>query len=220
MRTNIDGENIYDVGDLFRLYEERGWLKYKKFSFNFAAARGKKGSRDIHEPEFSRIIKEALGKDSPYLADGQIYNNFSRIFEYGGRSDFGAHYCGANTGQLVFDPFGDIHACWGPPMDERDKIGRYYPEFVFFEDRLSDWRDRTVTKIAACKGCKYALLCKGGCSLHAYDLNGSLLSPFCDGFPEKFESEVKLAYRNYQLKVAESASLAQEYLAEPVLTGF
>lgn len=217
LRINIDAENLDHVKELANIIDERGWRNYSNFDAYCAVIRLNGGNRCIEEPLFSQKLEEILGKKYSYFlpSHGRVYSMFRRIFEIGGRPEFSSASCSAMTGQFIFDPYGNLYACWDSAGCPVGKIGQYAPE-LDFDEGLLQWRNRTVADIPQCRSCPYALLCRGGCAQYAYYATGSLYTPYCDGFSELFENQVRLAYRDLRIQQAKQAARAQEGLTVPM----
>ncbi|MEO8552687.1 MAG: SPASM domain-containing protein, partial [Kofleriaceae bacterium] len=122
-------------------------------------------------------------------------------------------YCGAHSSMYVFDPFGDIYACWERTGDPSTKIGEIdvtgkarmiaSPEAsaeaapvpkrkllpVIGTPKIAGeqaWRNRTFATNDTCLGCKYAFYCGGGCAAEALDSKGEYYTNHCSGFQERF----------------------------------
>ncbi len=103
-------------------------------------------------------------------------------------------YCGASTGNVIFDPRGDIYACWESVGTVSDKIGEFVPVLRIESDSLSVWRERTIGSLKSCSRCKYSLFCGGGCPVFAKREYGSMSRSYCDGFPALFQASARSAY--------------------------
>ncbi len=134
-------------------------------------------------------------------------NAFKRLALTGTYKGYAVDFCSAYTGMLLFDPFGDMYACWDLVGKPEHAVGRYAPKLAFDEQRLNLWRGHTVGAIPQCRECKFALLHGGGCAYLALGETGTLLSPHCEGFPELFIKLAPIAYK--ELRAARSAGERQ-----------
>lgn len=108
---------------------------------------------------------------------------------------FHADFCGAETGSIIFDSYGDIYTCWEMVGIENYKVGKYEDKLVFDEKELDSWRGRNINTVSACRKCKYSLFCGGGCEAHALMEGRGPRAPYCDSFPVIFRSVVPEAYK-------------------------
>ncbi len=119
-------------------------------------------------------------------------------------------FCGAHDRMYIFDPFGDIYACWERTGDPDVRIGRVTPDgdVEMKADQVAMWRSRTVASNPVCRRCRYALHCGGGCAVLALSQSGQFNSNYCDGFAARFRASVAEAYLAH-VAGAPSASLGQ-----------
>ncbi len=105
-------------------------------------------------------------------------------------------FCSAHDRMYIFDPFGDIYACWERTVDPDVRIGRVLPEggVEMKEDQSELWRSRTIATNPTCRRCRYALHCGGGCAVLALSANGKFHSNYCDGFASRFRASMAEAY--------------------------
>jgi len=122
------------------------------------------------------------------------YSFFSRAFQRQATKPQFWH-CGANTRNLIFDPFGDIYSCWYMVGDSRNRIGKLNTNIEWIEPTRSVWADRNIYTIPKCKKCKYALICGGGCAFEALLTNGSLYHPSCPDFEDSIKKWVPVLYK-------------------------
>jgi len=135
---------------------------------------------------------EVLGR----LDDG-LRRQARRIFAGRGLPAFKPSFCSAHTGMYIFDPFGDIYACWEKTGDEKVRVGHVdeSSEVRFNFDLRALWQGRTVASNPVCLKCRYNLFCGGGCAVLAADRSGGdFYRNYCDGFAHRFRASVAEAY--------------------------
>jgi uncharacterized protein len=161
---------------------------------------------------------EHLLEDKPteqiIRAGVEAKNAFKRLAMTGTYKGYAVDFCSAYTGMLLFDPFGDMYACWDLVGKPEHAVGRYAPTLAFDEQRLNLWRGHTVAAIPQCRECKFALLHGGGCAYLALGETGTLLNAHCEGFPELFIKLAPVAYK--ELQAARSSGERQQ-AAQPSL---
>lgn len=96
----------------------------------------------------------------------------------------GTEYCSATAGMHLFDPLGDVFACWEVVGRPSERIGTYSSEGIAYNQRCVDWRQRSPADIPECTNCKYVMFHFGGCAAMVADKD--LLSPACNGFQDEF----------------------------------
>ncbi|MDU5080431.1 radical SAM/SPASM domain-containing protein [uncultured Tissierella sp.] len=89
--------------------------------------------------------------------------------------------CSAETSARLIDNRGDIYSCLVSVGNKDSRVGTYYPEFKYFEKSLIN---RNITTIEQCKGCKFALLCGGGCG-NSKNINNEGFIGECSFFSRK-----------------------------------
>jgi uncharacterized protein len=114
-------------------------------------------------------------------------------------NSFKASFCGAHNKMYVFDPFGDIYACWEKTGDPKIRIG-YITEdsqVILNEELNQTWRNRTIVSNPVCRKCRYSFSCGGGCAVSAMNHQGKFYTNYCDGFAHRFRASVAEAYLDY-----------------------
>ncbi|QDZ61607.1 SPASM domain-containing protein [Elizabethkingia meningoseptica] len=65
-------------------------------------------------------------------------------------------FCSAQTGELIFDPYGDLYSCWETVGIDKYKVGTYRDQLKLNENELENWYGRNISTTPACSKCKYA----------------------------------------------------------------
>ena len=132
--------------------------------------------------------------------DFGIKNTIRKVLEGKGLAPFKSVFCSAQTGMMIFDPYGDLYSCWETVGVDQYKVGSYRKEIEIFEDELENWYGKNIGKTPACSKCKYAFFCGGGCQAHALTEGRGYNSSYCDGFPKTFQKVVPKAYDEFLKK--------------------
>lgn len=184
-RTNLDLENVEALPDLAIFYQKRGWLSNPHFKpyASIVTTPSCKGSdlcaRD--DPDVIGEVLKVIGKNWNRLAGWKF--KFDRIEHIAnvlakGQSFYPrVWYCAAGKNMFVFDPQGRIYPCLEHVGTDQE-CGYYFPALKF-DERASQWRERTIETISECKECSFNLLCGGGCAYQAYKRFGTLQAPSC-----------------------------------------
>ncbi len=215
VRTNVDQSNVKHIPELTELYTQYGWVKNKNFSAYCNAV------TMISESTKQQGLLSAVSLTQLVQAGDQWHPSvqlltpnknmeikFLQLLEGDGYPHLSPTFCGSQSGMYLFDPHGELYICWDSVGEPVGHVGSYAPEFTLDQAALAQWQGRTVMSIPECVACKYALLCGGGCSQHAYYANGTLKSPYCDDFGALFCAAVPEAYRTYREKTASADSQA------------
>jgi uncharacterized protein len=202
VRMNVDQGNIDHLPALADEIVARGWNLVPGFSAYTSPVRG--GESPLSSWDLDRRLT-AMRDEHPNLdviarPDEGMRGRARHIFADGGvLPKLRPSFCGAHDRMYIFDPFGDIYACWERTGDEKVRIGRVTPEaeIELHQEPLAQWRGRTVASNPVCRRCRFALHCGGGCAVLALDKNGKFNSNYCDGFGSRFRASVAEAYLDH-----------------------
>jgi uncharacterized protein len=215
VRMNIDRNNIQQLPDLADEIIARGWHRYEKFATYTAPIHASNEKTDVKSTFNSWHLQKALKEmrqKYPSMEvilppDDALPDTIREIFaQYKDSSQtqkslppFKASFCQAHRKMYVFDPFGDIYACWEKTGDKKIRIGQITAnnEVVLNEELNQTWRNRSVVTNSTCRKCRYALYCGGGCAVLAMNHTGNFHSNYCDGFANRFRANVAQAYQEH-----------------------
>lgn len=209
VRINVSKNTIEGLPKLVREAKRRGWTQYKKFRIYAAPIHPTSAYQAAAENLFANTRQLTVAiiemcKKNPEMelvetTDDAIKKRALSLFknpELDPIETSKASFCGAHNGMWIFDPLGDIYACWerlGNPQIRIGHIGEK-GEIHVAKSQLEIWRGRTVTSNEVCEKCQFALNCGGGCAIMAEARNGVLNSNYCDAFASRFKSAVATAY--------------------------
>jgi uncharacterized protein len=208
VRTNVDRTNLQGLAALAEEIAAQGWDRYPNFGSQVAPIRASNGKTDagttFNTWELDRQLT-AMRESHPAVAvlgrqDDGLRNQARRIFSQRGLPAFKPSFCSAHTGMYIFDPFGDVYACWEKTGDEKVRIGHVdeSSEVRFNFDLRALWQGRTVASNPVCLKCRYNLFCGGGCAVLAADRSGGdFYRNYCDGFAHRFRASVAEAYLDH-----------------------
>jgi uncharacterized protein len=202
LRINTNLVTIKQLEGLLQFFDNKGWYGYKNFVCYLALLRN-----DI----------KIDGDSMPYMSQIELiqayYNKKTegKINEKVGCQDYGAYrilknmllgrnptykecFCGAQNGNIIFDPMGNIYSCWDMVGRVEHKIGQYIPFYeiddsaVWFNQKISDYK---------CAKCKYSLFCGGGCPIRDVRENGEIKMGNCNQYPQVFKHMIKMLYDEF-----------------------
>lgn len=209
VRLNVDRGNLPDLPGVAEEMIARGWDRRQGFSAYTAPIQAQNAKTDRKTILTAWELTHALTRmqeESPALRvldrpDEPLRARARKIFasETPVSPSLRPSFCGASDRMYIFDPFGEIYACWEKTGDPRVGVGKVEPDgqVSFRFDQLATWRSRTVASNPVCRRCRYAFHCGGGCAVLALEQNGSLHSNYCDGFANRFKKSVAEAYGEY-----------------------
>jgi uncharacterized protein len=120
--------------------------------------------------------------------DFELKSRIIKTLAGAGWTTFRTTYCGAGTGMMIFDPYGDLYACWEVVGMGEYKIGTYRHQLELNRIELDKWRTRNITTVLSCSRCQYALFCGGGCEASLLFAGREPNTPSCNSFQSKFKT--------------------------------
>jgi uncharacterized protein len=217
VRLNVDRRNLADLPAVADEMVARGWDRQPLFSAYTAPIRPGNGKTEADGTLSSWDLDKALSGMRERFPSLQLLARPDEGTRVQARRIFDAteeilpslkpSFCSAHDRMYIFDPFGDIYACWEKTGDEKVRIGNVTPEgdVTFRIDQQMAWRSRTVASNPVCRRCRYALHCGGGCAVLAQAKNGAFHSNYCDGFAARFRNSVAESYLQHQTGALPSA---------------
>lgn len=191
LRINIDDRNVAFVPAFLETVNSLGWLDHSLFSaYLYPIGNDFRGSRTfLSERQLAHVVAD-LAISNPLMK--RIRWDFHGLdILYRIRDGRPLHprltFCGAERNQVVADLTGNLYSCWFGIGSDVFRIGRIdtaTEEGTIDTERVTQWQNRVVSRMAYCATCRWALLCGGGCAFKAYDLTGKISGPSCADFKE------------------------------------
>jgi uncharacterized protein len=217
MRINVDTLNLANIEELDAYFDKIGWTDLPNFMPYAAAVDAlspkQKTRRVTHLEVYDRTeqLRETGGsRMSSYesYAEELVSDIFLRpdVFPFAKGST-----CAAETGQLIFDPLGDIYSCWEDVGQTSLRVATYGTRGLVFEQAsIESWLHRFPGSISQCAACPYALIHTSGCGAHARAENGDLHASACEGFQQLFPVSFARAIRKFhdRFKASPIAAIA------------
>jgi uncharacterized protein len=217
IRINVDRTNLDDALLLGDEIAARGWPSYQGFNAYVAAVRAETAevdeARTLGTWELYKILAARTNQSDTQrvlsLPDEYLKHQARSIFqrEPSARPALRSAFCAAHTGMYLFDALGDLYACLERIGNPSLRIGRLAEdgEVLLDDSATKMWRSRNVAASPACRKCRYALYCGGGCAVQAEQKTSSFFASYCDGFAARFRNAVAQAYRELEDGTAASA---------------
>ncbi|MEN2774754.1 radical SAM protein [Acetivibrio clariflavus] len=205
VRSNIDGDNLHQIGELIKFYNEKGWTRKDNFSYNFKSVYTckVKEEHEITDKDISQELLKYKSKGEHYKYVGQysrLYHVLYELLKNNRMMLLKAEFCGSvGGGMVVVDPYGFLYPCWEVIGDEQHIIGKIEGGKFVYNDNFSYWSDRSVNKIEQCSTCAYGMFCGGGCPAHAKSIEGDIYKAHCEQYSDVF-NEVLLETYNRLLQ--------------------
>lgn len=188
LRTVVDLENIEDMVGLAEFLDKKGWLDLPPTLFKTQIGRNYELFTCYAKPQHLLTEVELWGRVSSLSKTYPILAKFHRPDFKGIRYivDTGEMYmasfdtCPACKTEWVFDLYGKIYGCTASCGRDEYLLGTYWPEIKLNTSAIDTWKSRSVKSIPQCNGCKYDVVCGGGCGVVAANHNnGEILSADC-----------------------------------------
>lgn len=176
-------------------FESRGWLNHPRLVLyaNTVYSKDETGRVEVeleHSEIAQRVREIAKGYRAIFSSAAEVHADkaIRPAFEKGERFKMKATYCGANTGNYIFSPDGQIYACWESLGKSCSRLGRYAPDIEIDQSAVDRWFNRSIATLPECQDCRYALICGGGCAQYAEYNYGNLYHKYCDDFHNTFRT--------------------------------
>ncbi|MFV0525600.1 MAG: radical SAM protein [Acidimicrobiales bacterium] len=216
LRVTLDARNLGSLTRLVDDVEARGWLASPLFSVNVAPLHpggpGAEADLLIGHLGLSRGLDAAADPRLARLSSvdrdlrDQIYNTLAT----GGVPERSGQFCAAASSMYVFDPVGDVYACWERTASPATRIGFVTPDGHYRANLHQElrWRNRLVGTHPVCGRCPYALWCGGGCASQAEIRTGDADSHLCQGYAGRFNRAAREAVVRFTAGVPAPAPAA------------
>ena len=202
VRINIDRDNILNLPQFYEFICSKKWFDYKNFSVK----------PSIVKDHSTLEYKDPLMPEDTLLEKLiQIYDKYPELEEQFGFYMFkplrhildilnGApnvaprfYNCESNLIELnIFCPDGYIYTCPESIGHKEFAIGKFYPELMFFEDRINNWKMRNIIKMKECSNCPYGPICGGGCAYSSILVHGTYNKPVCERYKQVLDTFFRL----------------------------
>lgn len=204
VRINSDSFTLNKINELLLFFENKGWYGYKHFAANIALLREEvcqfdKEQKESHFNQFDLVKfyylkkKQGIIKNNIFCQDYNTYGLLKNLVLGKSHTPYRSHFCGAQYGNIIFDPLGDLYSCWDVVGRSEHKIGRYIPSFQIYNEASEKWFNKNVSDFKCIK-CKYNLFCGGGCIIRSLRKNNKIESGNCNNYPQVFNYMVKVVY--------------------------
>jgi uncharacterized protein len=206
LRTVVDLENIEDLVRLAEYLDAKGWLDLPPERFKTQLGRNYELFSCYAKPQHLMTQVELWAEYSKLSKQYPVLAKFHRPDFYGIRHlvDTGALYmasfdtCPACKTEWVFDLNGEIYGCTASCGRREYMLGTYFPEVSLDHEAVARWQNRSVKTIEKCRGCKYDVICGGGCGVVAANKNGGdPMTPDCRPIREMTE----IGIRHYEEEI-------------------
>jgi uncharacterized protein len=196
IRTNTDPEILEKIDELAAFFKKRGWDQDPHIRFSVTHVCDQRLNLDTVEQQlevYHKIVTIAAREDlqfldiAPFVKLGSLWTDHPRFWP-------SFWNCKAVVNRYVFDPFGDVYPCRAMLGWKEQRIGVYTPELEFNE-KLQNWRNRTIFNIDTCTECNVVQVCGGSCGYASLLHKKDLFTPVCRDI-----EKVVVPYLEYKYK--------------------
>ena len=106
-------------------------------------------------------------------------------------------FCTAQSSMYIFDPFGEIYACWNTVGDKNEVIGNYQNKLELKNDNDIKWRGKSIVDNPVCVKCKYLFICQGQCRYYSSQIESKFNKVYCTNYQEIFKIITNEIYNKY-----------------------
>lgn len=167
IRVNVDNENIETLPELAKLIKDEMYMTSYVHPYIYLLQDGGCSG-------FSKVLDEGQGiekilelrKKYPAMNIFYIKNHLSPLID-AIINDMPfkpmLRHCAASRNQYILDCKNNIYKCWHGIGSEEFKIGTFDTELRIITELEEEWKNRMVTNLEKCSGCKYRYMCGTGC---------------------------------------------------------
>ncbi|MDQ3668009.1 MAG: radical SAM protein [Acidobacteriota bacterium] len=214
LRTNVDSTNVGQLVALDDFFKQKGWEEDPGFKASAAAVT----PEAVHKPllTLAELVSTTSQLKEEYGCNIESYERYARDTLASCLASDGYPFkrvanCSAETGLLMFDPLGDVYACWEDVGIRERRIATYGTEGIkFIPDMAEMWLTRFPGAIEQCSNCPYALIHSSGCANHARNTSGTIFSSACESFQDYFPRTLAKAYEDFEVMLFASQAVGSE----------
>lgn len=214
VRINIDINNVFNLPQFYEYIYLKKWLDYKNFSVKPSLVTDH-STLEYEDP----VVPEEIFLEKLI----QVYDKYPELEEQFGYYMFkplrhildilnGApnvaprfYNCESNSIELnIFCPDGYIYACPESIGHAEYAIGKFYPDLVFYEDRINNWKMRNIINMEECSKCTYGPICGGGCAYSSILIYGNYNKPVCERYKQVLDTFFRLRGKKILNKFTET----------------
>lgn len=185
LRVVVDRRNLGDLPALADFARSRGWTAHPRFKTQLGRNYELHHCHGAPGQIYSRLeLYQALYdfiRDHPQVLEFHrpAFSLSRFLYDHGELPDPLFDSCPATKTEWAFDYSGRIFGCTATVGKPGEVLGTFYPEATLDEGAVSQWEDRDVLAIDACRACSLQLACGGGCGAVSKNRTGRVASPDC-----------------------------------------
>jgi uncharacterized protein len=205
LRTNVDSKNISSLPHLADYIRNMKWNDFPNFKAYLAPVEDSTclGIEDIMREDVMLEAWLRMKADNSLNEDLAVFDD-SKLFVITDALEANLtgsarkvlprfKYCAAVKGKLfVLGADGFIYLCLRGIGDLRASVGKFYPNFEIYDEKINLWLSRDISNIN-CSSCStVGTLQGGGCAIEALRKTGNLHACSCGDAPIVIENYLKI----------------------------
>ena len=193
LRMVIDKNNILELPKLAQFAISKGWTKSPFFKTQLGRNYELHHCQTNNQRLYSRIdmykdVYELLKKHPEIFEFYKPSFSISKfLWEQGELPDPLFDSCPGTKTEWAFDYTGSVYSCTATVGKTEERLGTFYPNNTLDSDTITEWQNRDVLSIDACKTCNVQLACGGGCAAVSKNTHGAICTPDCRPIKELLE---------------------------------
>jgi uncharacterized protein len=195
VRVNFDEHNLDHVKALSEEFRERGWVANKNFILFANIVYHKDGGKKRLKQDrklLENVLKMNGGGEIPLdCFNSGVARKIIQSLKNKKPFQFTGAYCAANAGMQIFSPDGKVYKCWEDIGGTLSHVGEFSPSYLLDSGKNKAWTTRTVGNLPGCPDCRYAMICSGGCAIHAQQQVGDIGRNYCDNFDKRYSISIR-----------------------------
>ena len=199
--SNLDDMSASKIEPLIEFYKNMGWLSNEKFSYYFRSLHACYERNPVQKVNEHIVAKQKADdlKVNHFYEHARINMRLERLFKEKKMPYYSPTYCGASGSILGFDMDGNVYPCWEAAGRKELSVGFLKEDGeIVFNEYFEVWKNRKTYNMEKCNACAYALICRGGCPMHAIVNTGEIDNPECGNYKEMINDVLLYNIRKMQ----------------------
>jgi len=214
LRMNLNETTVKKLPDMFKMYENLGWLDKENLFMNFGRIMEfyniEDEEKDIaYTSRMKKLLVESFKIVKEYNSEYEKYFSFYahglEDFFVNGIIPYPAYrHCIGTVNVLAMDFRGNVYPCSPGIGREEWVLAKFHPQFEEGTMTIEDFRNRTIMTIDKCKECPDNVNCGGGCAILAHSKSGNYMEASCNNINENIEIGLEFFWENLKERIVEN----------------
>lgn len=207
IRVNTNRDNVDELTKLMKIFQEYHYTDNPKFSmyaanlvdYNFGTECTKNENCNLssHFMSKAEFVRRQKSLDFKFGLQDRTLDNILNAIKNKQKLKLSPIFCTAQSSMYIFDPFGEIYACWNTVGDKNEVIGNYQNKLELKNDNDIKWRGKSIVDNPVCVKCKYLFICQGQCRYYSSQIESKFNKVYCTNYQEIFKIITNEIYNKY-----------------------